>query len=583
MKKKVLKIITLSITIFVFYIFVNNVNANSISKISMDIYVNSNGDANITEVWDCNVNQGTEVYHPYYNLGKSEIKNFRVKDEIKEYTDIGRWNTSGTLASKAYKSGINKISNGVELCLGMSSYGNHVYTLNYTITNFVSELKDSQMIYWTLIPYDFSNTIGKAYVKIHTDFDIENTIDVWGYGDYGGTAYVYDGYIEMASNESLEKDEYMTILVKFPLGTFNTSSKISKDFDYYYNMAEEGSKKYNENNGLNLTIDDILYLALMAIPLGIGGIVIVYFIINKGFNAVVNHRNKKRKKLKNVIEYSGLPCSNDIFKIYYIAYEYDLLKNITDFLGAIILKWVKEKIVKIESDKENGVFLNNKNHFLILDKSKEELIIDKREKNLFGMMYEASKDGVLENDEFELWCKRKYNKIFSWFSNVLKEEQKKYIANKEIKEKEISFLSFRAKEYFYNQGIEQQARQIAGLKLYLERYTLIKDRETIEVHLFEDYLIIAQILGIAEKVQKQLSKLYPETLEQTDFTYNNLYFIQRSVYRGISTARTSKSSAESRARSYSSGGGGFSSGGGGGGSFGRPVEEAEDSVKIKNW
>ena len=28
------------------------------------------------------------------------------------------------------------------------------------------------MIYWTLIPYDFSNPIGSVYIKIYTDFPI---------------------------------------------------------------------------------------------------------------------------------------------------------------------------------------------------------------------------------------------------------------------------------------------------------------------------------------------------------------------------------------------------------------------------
>ena len=52
------------------------------------------------------------------------------------------------------------------------------------------------------------------YIKIHTNFRIEDTIDVWGYGNYGGTAYVYDGFIEMQSDGVLATDEYMTILVK---------------------------------------------------------------------------------------------------------------------------------------------------------------------------------------------------------------------------------------------------------------------------------------------------------------------------------------------------------------------------------
>ena len=75
----------------------------------------------------------------------------------RNYTSLGEWNTSGTLSSKAYKSGINTLDNGVELCWGISNYGNNTYKVTYNISNFVSELTDSQMIYWTLIPYDFSN------------------------------------------------------------------------------------------------------------------------------------------------------------------------------------------------------------------------------------------------------------------------------------------------------------------------------------------------------------------------------------------------------------------------------------------
>lgn len=80
------------------------------------------------------------------------------------------------------------------------------------------------------------------YIKVHTDFNISDTVGVWGYGNYGGTVYVYDGYIEMQSDGRLDTDEYMTMLVQFPSKTFNTSNFINHDFEYYLNMAEEGSE-----------------------------------------------------------------------------------------------------------------------------------------------------------------------------------------------------------------------------------------------------------------------------------------------------------------------------------------------------
>ncbi|MDO5556232.1 MAG: DUF2207 domain-containing protein [Clostridia bacterium] len=184
--------------IFCFFIFIgSSVEANSISSINMDIHIDNYGNANITEVWNCNTTQGTEVYHPYYNLGNSEIKNFTVSEGNTKYTNLNSWNTSASFDSKSYKNGINYISNGVELCWGISSYEKHIYTLNYTITNFVSQLEDYQMIYWTLIPYEFSNPIGSVYIKLYSDFSYDSETPVWGYGNYGGTCYVYDGYIEM--------------------------------------------------------------------------------------------------------------------------------------------------------------------------------------------------------------------------------------------------------------------------------------------------------------------------------------------------------------------------------------------------
>ena len=72
--KKTLKIILVFLLSIVILGLSKNVKANSIKNISMDIFIDNKGDATVTEIWTCSTNQGTEVYHPYYNLGKSEIK-----------------------------------------------------------------------------------------------------------------------------------------------------------------------------------------------------------------------------------------------------------------------------------------------------------------------------------------------------------------------------------------------------------------------------------------------------------------------------------------------------------------------------
>lgn len=562
--KKTLKIFLIFLFALILFSLGKCVEANSIQKISMDIFIDNNGDAQVTETWNCKVTQGTEVYHPYYNLGNSQIKNLSVTDGNAKYTTLSSWNTSGTLSSKANKCGINKISNGVELCWGISNYGSHTYTAKYTITNFVSELTDSQMIYWTLIPYDFSTSIGQVYIKIHTNFKIADTIDVWGYGNYGGTAYVYNGYIEMQSDGTLSTNEYMTILVKFPTGTFNTTNKLNHNFDYYYDMAEEGATKYVDSNDSEEDIGLATFIIIFTV--GLWSVIVVALGKSGTFDTTSFNYGLEGKRIpRDIAYYRDIPCKKDIFRAYYIGYQYGLLKNKTDILGAIILKWLKDGLIKIEQ-KETGTIFKKENTVVALKETKPEQIIDEMEKQLFKMLYEASKDGYLENKEFEKWCSKSYSKILSWFDTIIEREKQKLVDEGLITiEEKVNFKIFKSKIYTATPELKQEAIELAGLKRYLNEYTLIKDRQAIEVQLFEEYLIYAQIMGIAKKVAKEFKDLYPEIIEQSNFnSYDNIVFIYMCSSSGITQANAAKS----RAESYSSGGGGFSSGGGGGGSFG---------------
>ena len=565
--KKILKIFLIFLLFLLTFGVLKSVNANSISKISMDIYVDKNGNATINEVWDCTTNNGTEVYHPYYNLGKSKIENLQVSENGRNYQTLSSWDTSRNLEDKAYKCGINKIKNGVELCWGISKYSTHVYNVKYTISNFIAELEDSQMLYWTFIPYDFSDPIGSVYIKIHTDFDIPNSVDVWGYGNYGGTAYVYDGYIEMQSDGRLAQNEYMTMLVKFPSNTFTTANKINHDFNYYYKMAEEGSVKYNEKPiGFGQIIVNILNFIMDILPFIIFLIIWILIVVKSRKISRLNFGKEGKKMPSDLPYYRDIPCNKNIFRAYYIGYNYNLLKNKTDLLGAIILKWLKDSVIRMEKKDNDGIFKKDDVLIYLNETNPDVTIQNETERKLFTMLYQASNDGVLENKEFEKWCNKSYSKVLKWFDDILKVERDLLVQEGKItvQEKTI-FKIFTSKIYTATPELKEEAIQLAGLKKFLREYTLIKEREPLEVTIFEEYLVYAQMMGIAKEVAKEFKEIYPEIIKQSKFvSYDNIVIINAYATHGISTAR----SAEARARSYSSGGGGFSSGGGGGGSFG---------------
>ena len=579
MKKVKFKNLLISFCLlFILFLF-NNVKASSINNITMEIHIDNNGNAKVTEIWDCNVTEGSESYHPYYNLGNSQIKDLSVKEKGRSYTNVGTWNTSGNMSSKAYKCGINKITDGVELCWGISNYGKHKYEVQYTITSFIAELTECQMIYWTLMPHNFSNEIKNFDLKIYADdYYMPDSIDVWGYGKYGAPIYVYNGHIEYNSKNTVKKDEYVTILAKFPLNTFKSSNILNNSFDYYYNMAEEDSKHYNDDY---VSTAEVLLITL------IFGVVftITWFVITRGIAYIISWISLKIKGIpkqklyvkiydKRSIQiapyYRDIPCENDLLKAYFIASQYKLVKNKYDVLGSMVLKWIKDGLVKLEKRPIKKLFKNEQGVFILNNNGR---ITDPIEKELFNLLYKASNgDGVLEEKEFKSWFKAHNDRIPSWIERIRKDYINKFIETGLIKVEEKKILGiFKSTRYYPDKSITEEAIKLSGLKKYLKDYTLIKEREPIEVHLFEQYMIYAQFMGISKKVAKRLKMIYPAIVEQSSFnSYENIDYIKFYTRRGvfISNINNLRDEAIERARNYSSGGGGYSSGGGGGGSFG---------------
>lgn len=581
---------------------------NGIKGIDIDIYIDENGDASVTEVWNCKAYSGTEWYHPYYNLMNSEIKNLSVSENGKKYEIIENWNTEASQSYKKEKCGLNNISDGVEICWGMGDYGKHEYKVNYTITNFVEELRDAQMIYWTLIPKGMSDNVGKASVKISAYKPFGENTSMWGYGDAGINCNVIDGDIVVNAKNGILAREWVTLLIKLPIDFFDTDNFTGGTFYQTYEMANtwDFTTDYDIDNfivecasanplltligffvfcyglialigygftegfvGLEklfnpahpaLQLFSVLLTILAIVNWGWISVVILLIIgviANKMIKDGIVIKNKIKKS--EVIYYREIPCNGDIFKTYYIAYQYGLIKNESDFLGAVILKWIKEKraivLDKNFDSKNDSISLNREYYTWKWDNIYEQ--------QLYQMMFEASGDGILEKKELQKWCNNKLSNLQTWFKSVLTYEQGKLINTQELLlEKEGRTVNYKDTEKMYLEG-----KQIYGLKKYLKDFTRIHMREPVEVELFEEYLIIAQMLGIAKEVIKQFNELYPNIISDSNFKYGDYLFVHTTSHRTIRRAhyRTRIRSAMSSGVGGSHGGGSRGGGRGGGG------------------
>ena len=528
---------------------------NHIYDIDMEIYVDKNGTASITETWIVDGSDGTEWYKVYNNLGASKITDFTVSMDGNPLT-YKKWDVDESLSEKKGYYGINYTSNGLELCFGKYDYNRHEFTLNYKISNFVLNTSDSQVIYWNLIDRLSSVDFENFSIVLSSYYEFPNDLPVWGYG-HKGYAYVEDGKIYLL-NEGDMNSQYVVLLAKFPLNTFNTTNSSYRydTFDDVLTAAENGSfdydYSYDDSSDINpiFGMFIIIYTFFMiALPF-----ILIRMLTNSSKYGFIDNKTITKK---NTPYFRDIPCNEDIYYANALIQLNNFNNSKASILGAILLKWVKEeKIIVIKNNEDTSLKFN------------PELKIEQaNEKRLYQMMYEASKDGILEKKELEKWAKKNYSKYLNLLSQIKDDKIN------ELKNEGHIYKRKNKQECKYKNVMDdvlyEDSKKLYGLKLFLEDFSSIDTKEVIEVHLWDEYLMFAYLFGIADKVAKQLKNMYPEYIESLDnnIDFDTIIFFNTISTRSISAANSARASAESYS-SYSSGGGGFSSGGGGGGSFG---------------
>ena len=72
---------------------------NIIHSIDIDVYLNDDGSANITEVWDVDGSNGTEWYKVINNMGNMKLSDFTVRMDGNSLT-YKVWNVKDSLREK---------------------------------------------------------------------------------------------------------------------------------------------------------------------------------------------------------------------------------------------------------------------------------------------------------------------------------------------------------------------------------------------------------------------------------------------------------------------------------------------------
>lgn len=574
--KKVLATILAAILI----VFSVNIYAasDSIDSIEIKATLMDDGALMVTEVWKATPGTGTEFFIPKSNMRDIVIADYKVSDENGPYETIHNWNVDASFDEKARKCGINETSEGIELCFGKSDLNkDKTYTLTYTMRNAAQSFDDMDGFNIRFVNDQMDPAPKKVsfVLSLESGEITEDNARVWGFGSSADIVFE-DGKVIVHEINDFGPANHLTVLFGLNKGVINPISIGSGSFEEMKERAMEGSDYYDRHeenipedadeaednhdydygggflNGLNRATNMIM-----------GPLRLAFIAIVTGFASMIFRKSIKKKEGKlpeDVDYYRDLPIGGSIILNNFIYSQFHSF-SVRNLVAAYFLKWIKDGNIEVINEKFKKGFIFKRDVaedcFAII---KEPANADSMERELFDLVERASgEDRILRNAEL--------TKAFDKGDQATYFVQKyKDISSLESEKARLSTQETRLVFFKYDKltmrGREEAIKQKGFIK-FLKDFTLINEREAVEVALWDDYLVLAALFGLGEKVLNKFKMIDP------NYTYAGysgmdplvMYHVVNHLGTDMSHVYENHASSSS---SSSGGGGGMSFGGGGG-------------------
>ncbi|MDO4994704.1 MAG: DUF2207 domain-containing protein [Bacteroidales bacterium] len=601
---------------------------HELSELKIYVLLLPNGDAVVEEDRTMYLaDQGTEVYEKMNGLENRQmrISDFGVSDSIYGDYQLVGWDVNQSRAWKAGRCGINTTEEGLELCWGFGEPGPHTFTTSYVLHNLVQSYTDYDGFNHCF--YDAANPPAE-YVQLAlwaSDTTIvlspENA-GIWHFKYHGDAWFSESGKVLLKSTQALDNGDKVVLMMQFKKGLFSPEVKHDETFesrvkerafidsDYTMDDPGEGSKSSFMGGDDESVFEHYFYIAIgLLVFIGLPLFAILKLILHKPLE-----RRRKRKLILKVLGnvdevpyYREPPLGGNLIG------SQRILKNTLgmldvkttfgtkEFTEALLLRLLYKGNIDIAMEQnEKGetrelfriqepvaVSSNDNVELKASDKSIIQEYIRKKysiisssaddeemERGLQDLLYRAAGDDhLLQPDELKTFI----------------QNEKNVLSVRDFASKLSSAVDNRySSEFAFKNTKPEEARQVFGFWEYLNDFSIIGEREVVEVKLWKDYLVFGALYGMAKKVREGMKKICPdytaldgltrrfleESSGATDaFSYVSLLSIATyDTIRYSSTyetaferqARLEREARAERERRYSGGGGHSSFGGGGG-------------------
>lgn len=529
-----------------------------IRDIDVNVCLYPDGSAVIRECWDVTAADITEWYLVKDNLGDIEISNFTVFVDGQELYNEGRWDVDRSRQQKAGKCGIVRKSGGVELCWGCGEYGPHKYEARYTMSNVVKALDDYDYLHMQFISPGLSQTPGHVKVSVEikdTPLSSENS-RMWGFGyaDYEGLTGYDGGKAVFEASERLTYYNSVISLMRFDKGIFTPTSVKGGSFEDILESALEGADfGYEESKPSKLEY-------LLEILISFFFVIIMPMLVITNLGKAGN--NKKVSKLekrrilgmwpKDVDWSRNIPYDGDLDASYYTLENLGEVQKDNSLASALILRMIYKGFLNVSKDEKENVEIS-------FNDAKDRSGLSTSAQLLYDMMKEAAgEDHILQHNEFKKWSGSHKSSIRIWAND-----------SKTNAVQTLRTNNWKTGTKWTEAG-KAKARETYGFKKFLCDFTNMKDKISIEVNMWQEYMVYGALFGIADKVAKELKEINPQVFDHVlvyDYgTMRNVINMTDMLSRAITNARYVQPtySAPRNTGGWGGFGGGSSIGGGGG-------------------
>ena len=533
--------------LILFFGFLTEAGATHVNGIRIDVTLERDGSARVCEQWDVTADRGTEWYLVKGNLDHIRISDFSVSEEGRTFTNIGKWNVDRSLAQKTGKCGIVDKSNGCELCWGLGSMGRHTFVVTYRLHGLVEAFHEADGLHFQFVSPGLDASVESVEVRLSPGEGVaaltsDNT-RIWAFGYYGTFEFGAGGSLVARSDAGFSSKSSIILLARFDKGVFSPLHVTDKAFSDVLERAMDGSDFGDES--LPWYAKLLMVLFTIIIP-----VLVIIAVI-----AAIRKRNRKFfgvTRLSQIDWCRDIPFGGDILQSSYILRKVNSVYGNSTVAGAMILRMIEHgQLSVLRSGK------NNRRVEIAFSENASLEALSQSERMLYGMMKEAAgSDQILQKHEFSRWSLRNTKQIERWVSSVETESRQRIVDNDHDGE-----------------GGQTEARKVIGLRKFLKDFTLIEERGSAEVALWNDYLVFGALYGIADKVAKELAEINPKAFEQTvysdPYTARQVVWMSRDLSNSITNAAARSAAAAAKSgfggRASFGGGGGFHGGGFGGG------------------